>query len=86
MSSRHTDEDNAPHDAGDEALDTLLAGADGDLQSALGIAPNVGAGFAATVGTTPRPSIPSFPTDGACTGMGAWVRAARTRASVSSIL
>jgi hypothetical protein len=61
MSSRHTNEDNAPHDAGDEALDTLLTGADEDLQDALDAALNVDAGFAAIVGTTPRPATPSLP-------------------------
>jgi hypothetical protein len=54
MSGGHTNEDDAPRDARDKALDTLLTGADDDLQDALGAALNVNAGLAAIVGKVPR--------------------------------
>lgn len=60
MSDRHTNEDDAPRDAGDEALDALLAGADADLQDSLHAALNVDAGLTAIVRKEPRPLADLF--------------------------
>lgn len=70
MNNRHINEDNAPHDADDEALDALLTGADDDLRNALGAALNVDAGLAAIVETAPTISEARTSTSGRAVGSG----------------
>lgn len=51
MSTRHSDEEPIAHNAADELLDELLAGADADLHAALGDVVDLDAGLTAIVGS-----------------------------------